>query len=174
VSRIDLLLHPIRIRIIQAIAGKPLTPGHIAQEIPDIPLTTLYRHINALVDGGILEVVEERPVRGTLEKVYALVEGAARVRPEEIAEIGDEDQLRYFMIFLASLLQDFSRYLDSHQTMDTRMREVVYNKAALYLTEEQYHALAEQVRALVMPYVTAPEGVDAKRYLVALFGIPEG
>jgi hypothetical protein len=33
-----------------------------------------YRHINRLAEGGVLEVVDERPIRGTVERVYAVAE----------------------------------------------------------------------------------------------------
>jgi len=172
-SKIDLLLHPIRIRIIMALTGKPLTPGQIALEITDVPQTSLYRHINALLEGGILNVVDERPVRGTVEKVFALVEGSTRLRPDEIEAVSDEDHLRYFIVFLSSLLQDFTSYLERHQGTDERMKDMVYNKVALYLTDEQFHNVTEQFRSLALPYIAAQDNEAAKRYIFALFSIPE-
>lgn len=172
-SKIDLLLHPVRIQIIMALAGKPLTPAQIAITVSDVAQTSLYRHINALVEGGILTIVEERPVRGTVEKVYALVEGAARLNQDDIRAVSDEDHLRYFMVFLSSLLQDFSSYLEKHQNAETYGDEVVYTKVPLYLTNEQNRALTEQIRALVTPYINALPDEDRKRYIFTLIGIPE-
>lgn len=173
-SKIDLLLHPIRIRIILALGGKPLTPGQIAEEIPDVPQTTLYRHINALLEGGIARVVDERPVRGTVEKVYALVDGATRLSRDEIEIVSDEDHLRYFIVFLSSLLRDFSSYLERHQGEPERMEGSVYNKVVLYLTDEQFHHLSEQFRSLVLPYIAKPDDdANVKRHTFALFSIPE-
>ncbi len=170
-SKIDLLLHPIRIRIIMALAGKPLTPGQIAAEIADVPQTSLYRHINALVEGGILNIVDERPIRGTVEKVYALVEGAARLSHEDIASVSDEDHLRYFMVYLSSLLQDFSSYLE--RTQSTSDKEMIYNKVRLYLTDEEYHTLSEQFRALATPYAIDDGDPQRKRYIFGFVSIPE-
>lgn len=176
-SKIDLLLHPIRIRIIMALGGQPLTPGQIAQEINDVPQTSLYRHINALLDGGIICVVDERPVRGTVEKVYALVEGATRIRADELEVVSDEDHLRYFMVFLSSLLQDFSSYLERHQGETNRMDDSVYAKTVLHLTDDQYHQLTEQFRSLALPHAAAPDedptAPPKRRYTFALFSIPE-
>jgi Fe2+ or Zn2+ uptake regulation protein len=36
-----------------------MTAKDLAQTMPDVPLTTLYRQINLLVEGGLLKVVEE-------------------------------------------------------------------------------------------------------------------
>ncbi len=176
-SKIDLLLHPIRIRIILALGAKPLTPGQIAQEISDVPQTSLYRHINALLDGGIIQVVDERPVRGTVEKVFALVAGATRIRPDEMEVVSDEDHLRYFMVFLSSLLQDFSTYLERHQGENDRMDDTAYAKTVLHLTDEQYHQLNEQFRSLALPHAAAPDEDETappkRRYTFAFFSIPE-
>jgi DNA-binding transcriptional ArsR family regulator len=76
-SKVDLILHPIRMRIIMALAGERWTARQIAAALPDVAQATLYRHINALAEGGILRIVEERPVRGMVEKVYALADKRA-------------------------------------------------------------------------------------------------
>lgn len=170
-SKIDLLLHPIRIRIIMALTGKPLTPGQIAADISDVAQTSLYRHINALVEGGILAVVDERPIRGTVEKVYALVEGGARLNADDIASVNDEDHLRYFMVFLSSLLQDFSSYLDKTQTKPDK--DMVYSKARLYLTDEEYKTLTEQFRNTALPYTADQAQENRKRYIFGFVSIPE-
>lgn len=170
-SRIDLLLHPIRFRIIMALSGKPLTPGQVATHLPDVSQTSLYRHINALVEGGILTVVDERPIRGTVEKVYAVVEGTTRLHPDEIRAVSHDDHLRYFMVFLSLLLQDFSSYVEKQREENLPALDNIYSTAALYLTDEEYRALTEQVRSLVVPYTT--QSGERKRYNFAFVSIPE-
>ena len=77
-STVDLILHPVRLRILLALADNHWSARQIAQVMPDVAQATLYRHINALAEGNILQIVEERPVRGTVEKVYALPDGGVR------------------------------------------------------------------------------------------------
>ena len=83
----DLILHPLRMRIIMTIAGKQMTAQNLAAALPDIAQATLYRHINKLAQGGVLAVIEERPVRGTMEKVYSLSQNAAFLGVSDIAEM---------------------------------------------------------------------------------------
>src|SRR5512137_805812 len=94
---LDELLHPVRMRIVMALAGdQELTPLQLAEQLDDIPLATLYRQISRLAKAGILNVVEERPVRGTLEKVYGLNRAAElNLGPEAIAHLSKQDHLRY-------------------------------------------------------------------------------
>ena len=49
----DLLLHPIRLRIVQALVGEPMTPLQLKDRLADVPQATLYRHINQLADVAI-------------------------------------------------------------------------------------------------------------------------
>lgn len=63
-ARANLLLHPVRLRIVTAAAGRELTAADLAAALPDVPQATLYRHLKRLVDGGMLAVVAENPVRG--------------------------------------------------------------------------------------------------------------
>src|SRR5687768_15745956 len=95
----DLLLHPIRLRVLQALAGgRRLSPGELAVELDDVPTASLYRHIKTLADAGVLAVVEERPARGTPQRVYTLVEGAGSISPTDLAQATTEDHLRYFTV----------------------------------------------------------------------------
>ncbi len=69
----QVLLNPIRMRIIQHLSTlKTITAGELVTFMPDVPRTTLYRHINILQKANILMVAKENRVRGTVEKVYAL------------------------------------------------------------------------------------------------------
>ena len=54
----DLLLHPVRLRIVQAFLGdRALTTAELGTELPDVPPASLYRHVGVLVEGGVLAVV---------------------------------------------------------------------------------------------------------------------
>lgn len=70
-SSFDLLMHPVRMQIIQAfIGGKRMSVQELGGRLAEVPPATLYRHLNALVEGGVLTVAEERRVRGAIERVY--------------------------------------------------------------------------------------------------------
>lgn len=69
----EVLLHPVRIKILTALAEREATPQEIAAMAGDVPKASLYRHINILRAVGAIREVREYRVRGTFEKVYALV-----------------------------------------------------------------------------------------------------
>ena len=57
-TRPDTILHPIRVRIVLAVQGRRLTTAQIHRLLPDVPLPTLYRHLNRLTEAGIVQIVE--------------------------------------------------------------------------------------------------------------------
>src|SRR3712207_9270812 len=93
----DLLLHPVRLRIVQAFLGdRTLTTADLHAELPDVPVATLYRHVGVLAEAGVLEVVGERRVRGSTERTYRLGAGAASGGPGGAAAMGREEHRRGF------------------------------------------------------------------------------
>ncbi len=80
-ASLDLLLHPVRLRILRALLdGHPSTTAELRGRLPDIAPATMYRHIAVLTAAGVLEVPEEAgPGRGGAHLPGAL--GPRRDRP---------------------------------------------------------------------------------------------
>jgi DNA-binding transcriptional ArsR family regulator len=115
----DLLLHPVRLRIVQCLLGdRPRTTSQLRDDLPDVAPATLYRHVATLHDAGLLEVVDERRVRGATERTYRLRDPVPAVGAEEAATMSVEEHRQAFTAFVAGLLGDFDRYLDSGQLLD--------------------------------------------------------
>jgi len=148
VASADLLLHPLRLRIVQAFLGeRELTTAELGAELDDVPTASLYRHVGLLVDAGVLAVASERKVRGAAERRYRLVVEAASADP---AGMSADDHRRAFATFVAALLADFDRYLDRvGETPDPVEDGVGYRQAGLWLDEEEFAALLADLREVV-------------------------
>jgi len=173
-SRTELILHPIRARIIVEVSGRRTTAKELAESMPEIPMTTLYRHINALTEGGILAIVEENQVRGTVERVYALDREATDLTPEELRQMTKEDYEQAFTLFVTSLLGDFSRYLDSREpeNIDLAADGLKFGKVQLHLTEEEFEALQVQVYGALESVVGNEPSQGRKRRIASVTFIP--
>jgi DNA-binding transcriptional ArsR family regulator len=173
-SRATLLFHPVRLRIAQLLTGsRQLTAHQIAQGVPQVPQASLYRHLNLLVEGGIVTVADERPVqnRNLVEKVYTLDLEAATLQPKELAQASPDDQRRYFTLFLLMVLGDFERYLQwQHRGETVGSDAVEYQHHALYLSDEEAHQLLADLRAVrVAAQAKAPTAERRRRYLTLTF-----
>lgn len=152
-SQADALLHPVRMRLVQALAQRgPLTPQQLGEALPDVPQASLYRHLQRLVEAGLLTVVEERRVRGAKERTYALPPSGAVLGPEAFAHATREDHQRYFTTFVAGLLGDFARYLDQ-PSIDLLADGVGYRTMPLHLSDAELQAMLQALGEAMRPFL---------------------
>jgi DNA-binding transcriptional ArsR family regulator len=167
----DLILHPVRMRIFMALVNHPMTAGQIAEVLSDVAQATLYRHIKLLADAGLLTVVEERPTRGTVEKVYALNQAQTTLGADEAAQLSKEDHLRYFTIFVATLIGDLERYLQQENAEITK--EVSYFKFPIYLSDEELITVSNTINENLLPLLNNPPGSGRQRRIIASILLPD-
>jgi DNA-binding transcriptional ArsR family regulator len=168
----DLLLHPVRMRILQALFdADPLTTAQLRERMPDIAPATMYRQIAVLAEAGVLEVAEERRVRGTTERSYRVRKEEAVVDPAARAAMSREEHLRAFTTFAASLMGDFDRYL-AHKDADPVADGVVYRQAAVCLTEEEFDVMIEEIERAVVSRVGKTRDGRIRR-IISLVAVPD-
>jgi DNA-binding transcriptional ArsR family regulator len=178
VSTADLVLHPVRLRILQAfLGGRHLTTGDLARELPDVAQAGLYRHVSRLTEGGVLEVVSERQVRGAVERTYALRQENAWVDADAFAALGREGQSVAFATFAAALMAAYDGYLTAGGTDPVR-DGVSYSMNALWLSDEEHLDFLRDVAKLVAPRAANGPAEGRRRRLAAsaffpLTGFPE-
>lgn len=164
----DLLVHPVRLRVIRALLQQPMTAAELQEVLGDVAQATLYRHLTALEEGGIIEVVERRQARGGVERTFAVVDGTTVLQPHDIADATADDHLRWFTTFIGTLLTDFATYLDSPQA-DVVADRVGYRQFPLWLTDAELDELAEELRATVERRLELePDGERRRRILTTI------
>ncbi|MEM7134334.1 MAG: hypothetical protein AAF702_49140 [Chloroflexota bacterium] len=135
---------------------------------------TLYRQIKQLHDGGIIEIVAEERGNGAVERTYSIVEGGARLSPEELAGISAEAHIQYFSIFAAGLIDTFSRYVtNAESTPESPADGMSYNRATVYLSDSEREALREQLNTLISGILQQEPSPERKRYTLASVVIPD-
>ena len=71
-EQVRLLTDPLKLRLVQAFAESAKTTKQVAEELGE-SVTKLYRHVDALHDSGLLDVVQEKQKRGTIERTFRAV-----------------------------------------------------------------------------------------------------
>jgi helix-turn-helix protein len=69
--------HPLRIAILEVLSmdgGRTLSPKDLSIEL-QAPLSTVNYHVTELAGSGLLDLVDQRPVRGATEHFYQAPEG---------------------------------------------------------------------------------------------------
>ena len=169
ISKIELIMHPVRLRIVRALLFKPQTTQELAEQLTDVPVSSLYRHLKLLLEGELIGVAETNIVQGIQEKVYELVQMPSLNRAE-MAEVSAEDHLRYFTTFMAILLQGFADYLENEPDFGSDM--VGYSEVELWATPEQFANLTQKINAAIMPLLRQEKGEGRKRYKLATVVFP--
>jgi Helix-turn-helix domain len=146
VNTVDLLLHPVRLRVVHALSGGgELTTAQLGARLPDVSKVTVYRQVALLVDGDFLEVAGEHRVRGAVERRYRLRQDRPAIDADAAAAMAPEDHRRGFAAAMAVLIAEFNAYLD-HDGADPTADGVSYRQGVLWLAPDE---LAEMTRRML-------------------------
>ena len=169
----DLLLHPVRLRILKAFLGdRALTTSQLAAELDDVPAGSLYRHIARLTKAGVLQVVAERRVRGAVERTYTLRLYAAQIQPGEVRAMTLDEHAQAFTAYVAGLLADFDRYVASAPA-DPIGDGAGYRVSAMWLTDEEFAGLVRDVLEVFQPRLANAPGNGRRRRLLYTVTLPD-
>ena len=167
----DVLLHPIRWRIVQRVLGREVTTTDLKHDLPDVPATTLYRHVAALIDAGYLTVVRERKVRGTTERTLTLDQTkVGRIDEREARAMTPDQHRQAFLLLLTRMAADFDRFLDRGDIYP-RINQLGYSQLALYVDLADLETIRQGFNALVEPHLTETPGKD--RVVLSVFALPD-
>jgi DNA-binding transcriptional ArsR family regulator len=111
-ERADLILHPVRFRILEKLVSDQLTTAEIAGQLSDVPKSSIYRHIRLLLDEGMIAVDDTRQIRGVVEKTYRLNQ-PFHLGAEDVARLTPEEHIGYFRNYIMTVMQGFSSYIQA-------------------------------------------------------------
>ncbi|MFJ6852924.1 helix-turn-helix domain-containing protein [Streptomyces sp. NPDC091271] len=169
---LELLAHPIRLRIVHAMGGgRLLTTAQLCARIPEASKATVYRHIDLLVSGGILEVAEEHRVRGAVQRHYRLRQDRAVIGSETVRTLTSEGHRQAFTTALAALLAEFTAYLD-RDGADPMADLVGYRQHALWLSQAELEELIHELRAAIAPRLGNKPSPERAQYLLSPIHFP--
>ncbi|WP_328989216.1 helix-turn-helix domain-containing protein [Kribbella sp. NBC_01245] len=168
----ELLLHPVRLRIVQAVFdGSPFTTLQLRERLPDVSRATMYRQVEILLEGGLLEIESEARVHGAVERRYRLL-AAQTLIDRDTAEAMTLDEHRHgFAAATASLLGEFAAYLDQ-EGADPKADLVSYKQIPLWLSDKEKADLIDAVMALLQAHAGNPQSPGRRRHLLATIFFP--
>ncbi|MFB0920606.1 MAG: helix-turn-helix domain-containing protein [Oscillospiraceae bacterium] len=142
----EILLNPVRLRIIQALAAsEKLTATELCGKISDVPRTTVYRHISILLDSDILSVVSEKKIRGSLERTLALNVG--EISKHNTLENADSNALAF-------LMNRYARFHDyfSSECSDPGKDKIFLNDTIMMMSDDEFDRFLLELRELLIKY----------------------
>ena len=169
---VDLILHPVRIRIVQAaMDGGTITTSELCARMPDVSKATMYRQVAMLVEGGLLKIAGEERIRGAVERSYRLDPARAVLSDDEVAAMTTDDHRRGFAAAVASLLAEFEVYLDQDGA-DPFTDGVSYRQYVLWLSDSEKAALIEEAFAAIRARADQGPAPERRRHLLSTILFP--
>lgn len=173
-AKVDLIMHPVRFRILQTLAGATLTTQEIDDRLPDVPKSSIYRHLKLLLAGEMIAIAEKRLVNGIQEKTYRLAQ-RPYLSAEDVTGMTADDHLRTFTTYVMTLLQGFADYLDTAgESPDFLADRVGYTEVAFWADDAEMDAFQTALNQVILPLLPndADGGNGRCRHKIALITHP--
>ena len=170
-NRADLVIHSVRFRILQTLMVEEQSTKEIALRLKDVPASSLYRHLKILLEAGYINVAETRLVQGIQEKVYRLVR-SPRLGQADLMEVTHEDHLRYFTIYVMTLLQGFADYLDASPKLDFLADNSGYTEAIIWASPQEFADFTGTINRALLPLLHNQAGSQKAKQKIAIVTHP--
>ncbi|KUF16621.1 helix-turn-helix domain-containing protein [Streptomyces silvensis] len=169
---LELLLHPLRLRIMHAMSGgRTLTTSQLCALLPDASKATLYRHVSLLADHGLLEIEEERRVRGAVERRFRMSEIPIEEGTAAATTIPPEGHRQLFAVTMATLIAEFNAYLD-RPGAEPAEDAVGYRQRTMWLSPEELADFIREMTAVIAPRIANEPSPERNRYLISTILFP--
>lgn len=166
------LLHPVRLRVVQALLGaQSRTTVQLHELLPDVPIATLYRHVGHLVAHDVIEVVDERQVRGASEKAYRLTPGLENPSADDLRALTADEMLTAFTVFTSGVIRDFAAYLASGDG-DLHADRVSFAQAPFWASDAEVDAFARALMEALTPLLGNAPSPERRRRILTTVLLP--
>jgi DNA-binding transcriptional ArsR family regulator len=148
VKRLDqakLLTDPFKLKLLERFGGDPVTTKQVADQMGE-KAPRLYRHVDALFDAGLLELVEEKPKRGTVERYFRTIASRFEVDPELFTTSAEQRDKGIEM--MRSLIRDTESELVSIMSRadDSSLDAGLLMRVAVRGTEDEIEKLGKKLQ----------------------------
>lgn len=145
----DCITNPVKCKLLLEIHSRgKATAKHLADIYNDIPQATLYRHLKKMLSDGILQVVEETQVRGTVEKTYALAFNISDNMETMLETNSGELYMQYFMQYIFGFAKQFQEYCQS-PNINIKKDMTGFSLSPLYLSDDELTSLVTSISQII-------------------------
>lgn len=171
-EKAKLITHPLRARILTALLGRELSAQQIGALLPDVPLSSIYRHVRLLTEGGIIAPAREVRVNGALTKLYAVQAEGGRISPADTRDATRAEHWSYFTSFLNTLAGLYRAYLEQ-EGADPAADPMHAMMGALHLSPAEYQEFTAALKRFLEPWSALLADESRCRVVFAHLSIPD-
>lgn len=146
----DCVSNTVKYRILLEIMKQgEATAKYLSEKCTDIPQTTLYRNLKRMTADGVLKIVGETRIRGTVERTYA----AAFDLSDANALWGENSGPMYMQLFLQYVMtfaKQFQTYC-AEPGIDIKKDKSGFSLSHVYLTDEELENVMSALAKILNP-----------------------
>lgn len=176
VKRLDqakLLTDPFKLKLLQQFRGRPVTTKQVADRMKE-KAPRLYRHVDALYEAGLLELVEEKPKRGTVERYFKTIAARFEVDPTLFtpADVPEGEWIEMVRTLFRETESDLVRLFSRANGSPEGARQLPkLFRVSVRGTEEEIERLNAKLEAWVEECGTLEERDEGRNDLLAYTGM---
>ena len=141
----ECITNPVKCKLLLEIYSQErATAKHLSDVLGDIPQATLYRNLKKMLNDGLLKVVEETQVRGTVERTYALACNPNRDFEAILTENSGTLYMQVFMQYFLGFARQFQAYCKSPD-INIEKDMSGFSLSHLYLSDEELTELMKNI-----------------------------
>jgi len=167
IEQVKALAHPLRMRIIEALAAsEPMTTKQVAKSLGEKP-TRLYHHVDLLEKTGLIRLTHTRQNRGATEKYYEAIARQFQADTHLFSEESTVDQESALRPMIRTVfdntLSEMLRLLDTHRADKLLEDEGLLSYVEMHLTQEQIDEVQQKLKdvlAHLQSYEDPESGTD--------------
>ncbi len=145
----DCITNPVKCKLLLEIHSQgKATAKQLAGIYNDIPQATLYRHLKKMLSDGILQVVEETKVRGTVEKTYSLAHNINSNMETMVEKNSGELYMQYFIQYFIGFAKQFQEYCHA-PNINIKKDMTGFSLSPLYLSDEELISLVTNISQII-------------------------
>ncbi len=165
-KRLNLINHPIRMRICQALHRAKLSTAQLHAVLKDVPKPSLYRHLRLLLEGNVIVVAETHTVNGIEEKIYTTNDEAMQITETDVNTASVPQLAEFVCIYANVATNDLADYITTTTPPD--FPNVIFHDHAFFATDEEFAELKRTLRQMLDALESRPPQAGRKRRLMVL------
>lgn len=145
----DCISNPVKCKLLLEIYSQgQATAKHLSDTYNDIPQATLYRNLKKMLNDGILKVIEETQIRGTVEKTYALAFNINDNFEKVLDKNSGALYMQLFMQYIMAFAKQFQQYCQS-PNINIKEDMTGFSLLHLYLSDEELTDLVKSISDII-------------------------
>lgn len=159
----EIVMNPVRQRIFQyLLVHETGTVKEIRKALPDVPSASLYRHMKILTEHGILTVIGENRIRGTVESIYQLNKSALEIEDANGSAVQSA---------LLGICASFAKYF-SGDSPDPKKDMLLMTTCTLTLNDTEFMDFLTEINQVTVKYMDIPIKDGSKTRQITLISAP--